>query len=77
MKELYISVSVTDYGNGDIRCVLDQCVNGVWMETCKLDKYHALKLIWELVLAGGHRDYGTNWYDRSIHSVSAYLFMPI
>ena len=76
MNKIYIEISVTNYGNGDIVCTMSQRVNNGPLETTKLDEDHANKLIWELVKAGGARSYRTNWLDRSIVYHGAYLFLP-
>ena len=75
-KEIYISVSITNYGNGNINCTMAQGIDAEPLEITKLDKDHANKLIWELKLAGGKRTVRVNSLDPSIYTVDAYLFLP-
>ncbi len=75
-KEIYISVEIVDFGNGDVRCDMLQSVDDGPLEATKLDINKAHKLIWELVLAGGKRSYSTNYFNRKIVHQSAYIFLP-
>lgn len=75
-KEIYISIDITDFGDGYVRCEMLQSVDDGPLEATKLDINKAHKLIWELVLAGGKRSYRTNYLDRTIVNQSAYIFLP-
>ena len=74
-KEIYINVSITEYGNGEIACFLTQQVDDGELEMTKLDLNRARKLMWELVLAGGRRLVRTNTLDRDIVRRDAYIFL--
>jgi len=75
-KNIYISVDITDYGNGFINCVLLQSIDDGELERTQLDENHANKLMWELVKAGGKRSYRSNYLDPTIVYHGAYLFLP-
>ena len=74
-NEIYINVSITDHGNGNITCEMIQSVDDGPLEATKLDRNHANKLIWELVLAGGKRRVWVNRFDRNIVVTEAYIFL--
>ena len=76
MNEIYINVTVVDYTDGFSRCTLCQSVGNGPLEATVISRDHAMKLIWELVLAGGVRDCHTNWYNRRVTATSAYIFLP-
>ena len=75
-KEIYISVSITDFGNGRTECFLNQSVNDepLDMQPISLDK--ARKLMWELVLAGGKKSMKVNRFNHHITMKDAYIFLP-
>lgn len=75
-KEIYISVGITEYGNGNIDCSLCQQVDDGELDVKQIDQLRACKLMWELVLAGGHRNVRVNYLDRNIVCRSAYIFLP-
>lgn len=75
-KEIYINVSILDYGNGIVDCHMAQQVDDGELEITKLDLNHARKLMWEVVLAGGRRDVRINSLDRNIVCRDAYIFLP-
>ena len=75
-KEIYISVDITEYGNGNTVCFLSQQVDDGELEMTRLDPLHASKLMWELVLAGGKRNVRINSLDRDIVTREAYVFLP-
>ena len=76
MKEdIYMNASITDFGNGHIRCSFDQSIGDGELESRDLTKDEALRLIWELVLAGGKREVVINRYDRDIVTVNAWIFL--
>jgi len=67
MKELYIAIDITYYGKADrYDCYLSQSVDdeGLTMEKLPLNK--ALKLMWELKLAGGTKEVRINRLNPSI-----------
>ena len=74
--EIYVCATIIDFGNGDKDCRLVQQVGDEPMEVTQLDELHTNKLMWELVKAGGCRDYSVNWLNRSIVTHSAYIFLP-
>lgn len=76
MNEIYISVRITEYGNGHVTCTLTQSVNDEPLETQYISLDKARKLIWELVLAGGEREVHINRLDRDIVTRTAYIFLP-
>ena len=76
MNEIYIHISITEYGNGRIDCCMVQSVGDGPLEITKLDVPHALKLMWELVLAGGHREVCINRFNRDIVTRNAYIILP-
>lgn len=76
MKEdIYMNASIIDFGNGNIRCSFDQSIGDGELESRELTKDEALRLIWELVLAGGKREVRVNRYDRDIVTVSAAVIL--
>ena len=75
-KEIYISVDITEYGNGNIDCFLCQQVDDGELEMERIDQARACKLMWELVLAGGRRSVRVNSLDRNIVCREAYIFLP-
>lgn len=75
-KEIYISIAITEYGNGNIDCIMAQQVNDEEMTLEWLDLDHARKLMWELQLAGGKRNVRINCLDRHIVCREVYIFLP-
>ena len=75
-KEIYISVRITEYGNGKSTCTITQSVDDEPLKTQYISMEKARKLMWELVLAGGTRDVSINRLDRDIVTRSAYIFLP-
>ena len=76
MNEIYIAIRITEYGTGKTTCTISQSVGEEPLETHELELAHALKLMWELVLAGGKREVSINRLDRDIVTMSAYIFLP-
>lgn len=76
MNEIYISVRITEYGNGNTTCTLTQSVDNEPLESQYISLDKARKLIWELVLAGGKREVSINRLDRDIVTRTAYIFLP-
>lgn len=76
MNEIYISIRITEYGNGHVNCYMTQSVNDEPLETTQISLDKARKLMWELVLAGGTREVHINRLDRDIVTRSAYIFLP-
>ena len=76
MKEIYISIRITEYGNGTMTCVMNQSIDDGPIEITEISLEKARKLMWELVLAGGTREVSVNRYDRDIVTRSAYIFLP-
>lgn len=75
-KEIYISVSITEYGDGNMNCCLAQQVDDDELEITKLELDNARKLMWELKLAGGCKTVRVNTLDRNIVSREVYIFLP-
>ena len=75
-NEIYMSVSITEYGNGYTRCVFSESINDEPLRSENITLEKARQLMWELVLAGGKRSVHTNWYDRDIVTRDAYIFLP-
>lgn len=73
---IYINIAIRDLGNGTVMADMAQSVNDEPLTITQLDLNHARKLMWELVLAGGVREYHNNMFDRSIISVNTYIFLP-
>ena len=75
MNEIYISVSITEYGNGYMDCTYAEQIddNPLTFEHISLDK--ARRMMWELVLAGGVRRVNINRLDRDIVTREAYIFL--
>ena len=74
-KEIYIDVSITEYGNGKIDCVYAEQIDDEKMTINFIDLDKARRMIWELVLAGGVRKVHVNQFDRHIISSEAYIFL--
>lgn len=75
MNEIYINISITEYGNGNMDCLYTEQVNDEPMTIKRIELDKARRLIWELVLAGGKRTVGINSYDRNIVRRDAYIFL--
>ena len=75
-KEIYINVSITEFGSGNIDCFLTQQVDDEEMEMERIDLDRARKLMWELKLAGGTKTVHVNSLDRHIVSRDVYIFLP-
>lgn len=76
MNEIYINISIIEYGNGRMDCLYTEQVNDEPMTIKPIDLDRARRLMWELVLAGGKRTVRVNRLDRSIVSRDAYIFLP-
>lgn len=76
MNEIYMNVSITYYGNENIRCSYCESIGDEPVRMTKLELDKARRMIWELVLAGGKRTVSTNWYNPEIYTVDAYVFLP-
>jgi hypothetical protein len=75
-KEIYISIAITEYGNGNIDCIMAQQIDDEDMTLEWLDFDHACKLMWELKLAGGRKQVRVNQLDRHIVTREVYIFLP-
>ena len=75
-NEIYMNVSITDFGNGKVRCVFTESINDEPLKLTYIDINKARKRMWELVLAGGRRSVDVNMYDRRITTSGAYIFLP-
>ena len=75
-KEIYMHVTITEYGTGRIDCRFTQSIDGSPLEINEIPLEKARKLMWELVLAGGKREININRYDRDIVTRCAYIFLP-
>ena len=75
-KEIYINISITEFRHGYAHCEMLQSINDGPLEVTKLDRNHANKLIWELVLAGGKRGININRFNRNIVTISASILLP-
>lgn len=76
-KELWMNVSIVDFGNGNIEGRYYECVGDNEIETKELPLDKAKRLMWELVLAGGVRSVRVSRYDRHMITSEAYIFLPI
>lgn len=77
MKEIYMSVSIVDFGNGHITCRFCEAIGDEPIRIKELELNKARRLMWELVLAGGKRSVQVNTLDHTIISSGAYIFLPI
>lgn len=75
-NEIYMNVSITDFGNGNVKCIFSESINDAPIKLRYIDINKARKLMWELVLAGGKRSVRINSLDRDIVTSSAYIFLP-
>lgn len=75
-NEIYMNVSITDFGNGKVRCIFSESINDEPIKLSYIDINKARKLMWELVLAGGKRSVNINALDRNIVTSGAYIFLP-
>lgn len=75
-NEIYMSVSITNFGNGRIECIFSESINDEPIRLKHIDFNKARKLMWELVLAGGKRSVRVNPLDRDIVTSNAYIFLP-
>lgn len=75
-NEIYMSVSITDFGNGRVKCIFSESINDEPIRMRYIDFNKARKLMWELVLAGGKRSVRVNPLDRDIVTSNAYIFLP-
>ena len=73
-REIYIAAEVHYLSNGATYCTVTQSINNGELMTSQLDESRAKKLIWELVLAGGHRSVIINPNNPRSYSSRAYLF---
>lgn len=76
-KELWMNVSIVDFGNGKIEGRYYESVGDNEIETKELPLDKAKRLMWELVLAGGVRSVHVSRYDRRMVTSEAYIFLPI
>ena len=76
-NEIWVNVSITDYGNGTIDCRYCERIGDAPIESKGININDARRMMWELVLAGGQRNYRTNLFDRSIIYSEAYIFLPM
>lgn len=74
-NQIYMNVSITYFGNGRIECCYDESIDDAPITIRELDIDTARRMMWELVLAGGHRDININRYDRDIIHITTYLFL--
>ena len=77
MKEVYISISIVDFGNGNNRCTLSQAIDDDPLDIQLIELNKACKLMWELVLAGGKKDIEINRLDCHIVTRHTYIFLPL
>jgi len=75
-NQIYMNVYVTSYGNGHKTCRFVQSIDDGELEGKDISELDALRIIWELVLAGGRREVSVNMYDRDIVTVGAHIFLP-
>lgn len=76
-KELWMNVSIVDFGNGKIEGRYYESVSDNEIATKELPLNKAKRLMWELVLAGGVRSVRVSRYDRHMVTSEAYIFLPI
>lgn len=65
-NEIYMSVMILNYGDGKELCQFAQQIDDDELEVKEIPHAEACRLMWELVLAGGKRDFGINMFDRTI-----------
>jgi hypothetical protein len=75
-KEIYMNVGITEYGNGIIDCHYTESIDDGELTIKELELPHALKLMWELKLAGGVKRVRVNQFDRTIVAREVYIFLP-
>lgn len=75
MGGVFMSVDITYYGPGlTPMCRFYEILNDEPCTSRKLSLEEAHRLMWELVLAGATKEYHSNQYDPSIHTVSAQYY---
>lgn len=74
MKSIYLVVGIDYFVNGP-QCYFHQLVDGEWYESSHIPFEKAYQLMWELVKAGGTREYKANDYNPSLHSIRTTLWM--
>lgn len=74
-NEIYMNVSIAEYGNGHIDCKFSESINDEELRTKDITLDKARRLMWELVLAGGRKELVINRYDRNIVTRNVYIFL--
>ena len=74
-NEIYMNVSITEYGNGHIDCKFSESINDEELRTKDITLDKARRLMWELKLAGGRKEVVINRYDRDIVTRNVYIFL--
>lgn len=75
MNRIYINVHIINYGNGRIKCSYHESINDGPIQIKELELNKALRMVWELVLAGGKREVHINYLDPTIVTTNAYIFL--
>lgn len=76
-KTLYMTAAITNYGNGEKFCRFSESIGDGEIETRRVTEQEALRMMWELKLAGGTREVSVNQFDRDIVTVSVYIFLMV
>lgn len=66
MKSIYMKVQITNCDRNSVECTLRQIIDGGDVETQELSLEQALRMMWELKLAGGTKRVWPNRYCPSI-----------
>ena len=77
-NQIYIYVYTTTYGKGyrKISRLVQDDGEGKLVSK-DIEEQKALKLMWEVVLAGGTREVEINYRNPHIVTVGAYLLLPV
>ena len=76
MKEIYMNVSIVEFGNNEVECTFTQQIDDEPLEWESIPLEKALRMQWELVLAGGVRNVRVSRLDRHIVYRDIYIFLP-
>jgi len=76
-KTLYMTAAVTNYGNGEKFCRFSESIGDGEIKTRRVTELEALRMMWELKLAGGTREVTINQFDRDIFTVCTYIFLVV
>ena len=71
-----MNVSIVEFGNNEVECIFAQQIDDGPLEWERIPLEKALRMQWELVLAGGVRNVSVNRLDRHIVFRDTYIFLP-